>query len=68
MLAYQYLKSYGMHTVVARISAGHAKSECTFHFVRRCTWLEHHPEQSAIRVEILRRNGLSWTSAVSIGR
>lgn len=53
MLAYQYHKSYGMHTVVARIfnctgprKVGDALSD----FVRRCTWLEHHPEQSAIRV------------------
>lgn len=42
-----------MHTVVARIfnctgprKVGDALSD----FVRRCTWLEHHPEQSAIRV------------------
>jgi GDP-4-dehydro-6-deoxy-D-mannose reductase len=53
MLAYQYHKSYGMHAVVARIfnctgprKVGDALSD----FVRRCTWLERHPEQSAIRV------------------
>lgn len=72
MLAYQYHKSYGMHTVVARVSSiapGHAKSEM------------HFPISSAVvhgwstirnKVpsgwEILRRNGLSWTSAISIGR
>lgn len=70
MLAYQYHKSYGMHTVVARIfNCSHAKSEM------------HFPISSAVvhgwstirnKVpsgwEILRRNGLSWTSAISIGR
>jgi GDP-4-dehydro-6-deoxy-D-mannose reductase len=53
LLAYQYHKSYGTHAVVARIfnctgprKTGDALSD----FVRRCTWLERHPEQNTIRV------------------
>jgi GDP-4-dehydro-6-deoxy-D-mannose reductase len=53
LLAHQYHASYGMHTVVARIfnctgprKVGDALSD----FVRRCTWLENHPEKRTVRV------------------
>jgi GDP-4-dehydro-6-deoxy-D-mannose reductase len=53
LLATQYHKSYGMHTIVARIfnctgprKVGDALSD----FVRRCAWLENHPETNSLRV------------------
>jgi GDP-4-dehydro-6-deoxy-D-mannose reductase len=53
MLAYQYFETYGTHAIIARIfnctgprKVGDAVSD----FVRRCTWLERHSEQSTVRV------------------
>ena len=53
LLACQYHKSYGTNTIVARIfnctgprKVGDALSD----FIRRCTWLERHPERGLIRV------------------
>lgn len=53
LLAFQYHQSYDTHAVIARIfnctgprKVGDAFSD----FVRRCTWLERHPEVNTIRV------------------
>jgi GDP-4-dehydro-6-deoxy-D-mannose reductase len=53
LLTYQYHKTYGTQTIVARIfnctgprKVGDAVSD----FVRRATWLERYPEQDEIRV------------------
>lgn len=53
LLASQYHEAYGTHTLVARIfnctgprKVGDALSD----FVRRCVWLEHHPEKNCLRV------------------
>jgi GDP-4-dehydro-6-deoxy-D-mannose reductase len=53
LLAYQYYKNYGLETIRARLfnctgprKVGDALSD----FVRRVVWLEHHPEESVLRV------------------
>lgn len=53
LLAYQYFKSYGLNMLTVRIfnctgprKVGDAISD----FVRRCVWLERHPEGNGLRV------------------
>ncbi len=53
LLACQYHSSYNTHTVVARIfncTGSRKVGDALSDFVRRCTWLERHPEQHTIRV------------------
>lgn len=53
MLTYQYVKSYGMHAVTARIfncTGARKTGDAVSDFVRRCVWLERHPENRLVRV------------------
>ncbi len=53
LLARQYHQAFGLHAIVARIfnCTGPRKTGDAFSdFVRRCTWLERHPELNTIRV------------------
>jgi len=53
LLAYQYHQSYDTHAVVARIfncTGSRKVGDALSDFVRRCTWLERHPEQHTVRV------------------
>lgn len=53
MLTYQYVKSYGLNAVTARIfnCTGPRKTgDAVSDFVRRCVWLERHPESKTVRV------------------
>ncbi len=56
MLAYQHHR-HGMRTVVSYLQyTGHASRKMHFPISSAViAWLEHHPEQGAIRVEVLRR-------------
>lgn len=53
LLAYQYHNSYGTHAIIARIfncTGSRKTGDAVSDFVRRCTWLERHPEENHIRV------------------
>lgn len=53
LLAYQYHKSYGADAVTVRIfnCTGPRKTgDAISDFVRRCVWLERHPDENSLRV------------------
>ncbi len=53
LLAYQYFKSYGTNALTVRIfnCTGPRKTgDAVSDFVRRCVWLERHPEENDLRV------------------
>ena len=53
LLAFQYFKSYGISALTVRIfnCTGPRKTgDAVSDFVRRCAWLERHPEENSLRV------------------